>query len=187
MGETLDILGRHALDRSARNNPSPPRPSVDRIRDTVATIPILILVPLLLLPFLSTSAAEAKLSVTGVALRGGTLAVVGTDFAPRTWVQLSWDGSPVGMLKARVGGRGQFSGDVRSRVTRRSAITCVARQPPPRRSQGAATADDLSDSAEPLAVVTINVLDGHRPPAARQPQRLLRRRSPRPRRRLRQQ
>jgi outer membrane biosynthesis protein TonB len=62
-----------------------------RLRDWLATLPILLLVPALIIPTLATSAGSASLSVSGVPVAGGQVMVTGHNFPKREWIQLRWD------------------------------------------------------------------------------------------------
>ncbi len=94
--------------------PAPRRrlPRRRNLGDIIATIPILLLVPLLVLPYLAVSASEASLTITGRAVPGGTIAVIGSDLASRTWLQLTWDASATRMPKVKTDGRGSFQARV---------------------------------------------------------------------------
>jgi hypothetical protein len=63
-------------------------------------------------PFASATAASATLRVAGTGVPGTTLTVLGTNFSPRQWIQLSWDGSTQGMPSARVSAAGTFSASI---------------------------------------------------------------------------
>jgi hypothetical protein len=80
-----------------------------RLVDLLATIPILMLVPLLLSPYLSTEAAGARLSVSGPAVASGQLTVMGDGWANRITLQLTWDGSAAGMPTIRTSPKGSFT------------------------------------------------------------------------------
>jgi parallel beta-helix repeat protein len=78
-----------------------------RVRNWLATLPILLLAPALLLPFLSTFAAGASLSVNGTPTENQPLTVSGSMFPPRSWVQLSLDG--MGLAASRTSSDGTFN------------------------------------------------------------------------------
>ena len=90
-----------------RPTPAPPprKHPRGRLRDWLATIPIVVLVPVLLAPMLSVGAATPSLTslltVGGVAAPGGTFSVIGQGFPAREWLQFQWDGSPAGMPTVR--------------------------------------------------------------------------------------
>ena len=80
--------------------PAPrPRFRPGRLINTLASIPVLILVPVLLMPYLAASASSPSIAVSGVAVPGGTLAVTGADWPDHLTLQLTWDGSASGMPK----------------------------------------------------------------------------------------
>jgi hypothetical protein len=89
-----------------------PRPPRHRLRDWLATIPIMLLIPTLVLPFVSAEARTPSLQVSGVATPGATLGVRGSNFTSRDRIQLLWDASSAGMPDVRVDGRGNFVIDV---------------------------------------------------------------------------
>ena len=74
-----------------------------RLRDWIATIPIVLLVPALLVPFLPAMATTAgpSLSVPGPVTAGATVAVTANGFTSGTMLQLQWDGSSSGMPTVR--------------------------------------------------------------------------------------
>src|SRR5215211_8470303 len=81
-------------DGSERNHRrrSPKRASAD----WPATLSIVILAALLVVPFLATSAATATLTAAGTASPGGSITVKGSNFGNRERIQLAWDGAPQG-------------------------------------------------------------------------------------------
>jgi len=80
-----------------------------RLRDWIATIPILLLVPALLFPFLATMAGGPSLSVSGASNPGQYVSVTGTGFASGMRVQLQWDGSTRRMPQLSVSSSGKFT------------------------------------------------------------------------------
>jgi glycosyl hydrolase family 16 len=80
-----------------------------RLVDLVATLPVLVLVPLLFSPFLNASAADPVLTVTGVAVPGGKVAASGSGWPAQTSLQLMWDGAAAGMPRARTSRSGTFT------------------------------------------------------------------------------
>ena len=93
--------------------PAPPTPQRRRLRDWLATIPIILLLPALLSPFMSTGAASApELTVHGSAVPGGTIRVTGEGFPDRTRIQLEWNDSASGMPSVRTNSKSQLSVDV---------------------------------------------------------------------------
>jgi hypothetical protein len=90
-----------------------PRSASRRLRDFLATIPILVLVPALLIPVLAVGARSFTPSLAtsdGVA-PGGSLMVSGTGFPSREWVELRLDGTPSGTT-VRTDNRNSFSAQV---------------------------------------------------------------------------
>ncbi len=104
-----------SLPSSVRSAPSPlsserqagpaPKPRSSRARNWLATLPILLLAPVLLLPFLSASAAGASLSISGTPIEGQQLAVSGDQFPARSWIQLTLDGTALGVSRTSNDGR----------------------------------------------------------------------------------
>ena len=86
-----------------------------RLRDWIATIPIVLLVPALLFPFLPAMATTTgpALTVSGPAIAGATVAVKATGFTSGTLFQLQWDGSPSGMPTERTRTAGAVTLNVR--------------------------------------------------------------------------
>ena len=89
-----------------RLSPSPRRRS---LRDWLATIPIILLVPVLISPLVPVGASSASLTVAGVAVANGQLAVIGQSFPGRDWIQFTWDGSASSMPTVRATSDGQLS------------------------------------------------------------------------------
>ncbi|MGZ6342534.1 MAG: right-handed parallel beta-helix repeat-containing protein [Candidatus Limnocylindrales bacterium] len=93
-------------ERPALNSPPPER---HRVRDWLATIPILLLVPALVIPIFVATTASPSLKVTGDAIPGHTLRVDGTGFPASSRVQLLWDKSSYRMPSVRVDSGQHFS------------------------------------------------------------------------------
>ena len=74
-----------------------------RLRDWIATLPILLLAPALLFPFLPAMATTVgpALTVSGPVTPGATLPVKASGFSSGTMLQLQWDGSSAGMPTVR--------------------------------------------------------------------------------------
>ncbi|HEY7941482.1 MAG TPA: hypothetical protein VID25_06015, partial [Candidatus Limnocylindrales bacterium] len=74
-----------------------------RLRDWIATIPIVLLAPALLFPFLPAMATTTgpALTVSGPVVGGTTITVKASGFTSGTMFQLQWDGSTSGMPTAR--------------------------------------------------------------------------------------
>ena len=101
--------GSHWADEPAPVKPVPVK-SRRRMRDILATVPILLLIPALLVPFLFVAAGSLPptLSVSGSTVPGGTIDIAGANFLARDWVELRWDGAPTGAT-IRVDSRSNFS------------------------------------------------------------------------------
>jgi len=80
-----------------------------RLRDWIATVPILLLVPALLFPFLATLAGGPSLGVSGAATPGQYVTVNGNGFTAGMRVQLQWDGSTKRMPLVTVGSSTKFT------------------------------------------------------------------------------
>jgi hypothetical protein len=82
-----------------------------RLRDWLATLPILLLVPALLIPFAATEAASyhPRVVVSGVPYAGAGVKLIGRGFAPGSYVQARWDNAPTRMRLFRVGRGGGFA------------------------------------------------------------------------------
>ena len=138
-----------------------PQPSRHRIRDLVATIPILLLVPILVIPFVSVQGATPQLNVTGRAMPGARLLVSGTGLPSRTQLRLTWDGETAGMPSTRSWSSGSF---VRSITVPSSAkpgahvlgVVAVRREAAQLRSVQASSGSTLLAST----VVTVRSADG---------------------------
>ena len=89
--------GTHWTTEGAASAPARPRHR-RRMRDILATVPILLLVPALIFPLLSVGAGSltATLTTAGNAVPGTNLSVQGSGFTARQWIDLRWDGSPTG-------------------------------------------------------------------------------------------
>ena len=100
--------GSHWIDERAAVRPAPVTSRRSK-RDIVATLPILFLVPVLLFPFLSVGAGSLTptLTISGSSVPGGALTVTGSDFTARDWIDLRWDGTPIGTT-VRVDSRSSF-------------------------------------------------------------------------------
>ncbi|MDH5243734.1 MAG: hypothetical protein OEX05_07360, partial [Chloroflexota bacterium] len=92
--------------------PQAPRPPDrrSRLRDWLATVPIILLIPVLLLPFAAATAGTPSLDATPSSVTAGArLVVKGSSFERGEQGTLVWgrDGEPVADYRAA--GRGQFS------------------------------------------------------------------------------
>jgi Alginate lyase len=95
---------------SSHPTPPPPPSRSSKLRDALATIPILLLGPALIIPMLITSAATPELRVKqDAASPGDTVTILGGGFERRLKGTLVWaeDGSELASFQAT--GRGRFS------------------------------------------------------------------------------
>jgi hypothetical protein len=133
--------------------PVPPRRGRARLADWIATIPVLLLVPALLLAGAWTIAFSTSLRVTGEPFPGSTVVVTGQEFPAGASGQLRWDGSNDGMPDFRVNGQGRFK--IRMVIPAEAA-------PGPHSLTGVATASAKrsgGSGSEMSVTVTIEVLD----------------------------
>src|SRR5207247_2367656 len=82
------------------------------LRDWLATLPIVLLVPSLISPFVPAGASSASLTIAGIAVANGQVSVVGQSFPGRDWIQFSWDGSAAGMPTVRTTSGGQLATNI---------------------------------------------------------------------------
>jgi mannan endo-1,4-beta-mannosidase len=82
------------------------------LRDWLATIPLIFLIPALIIPLVHAGATSASLTVSGPAHANGQIGVSGQGFPQRDWIELDWDGSPAGMPTVRTTSDGQLSATV---------------------------------------------------------------------------
>ena len=99
--------------------PSPDRPH--RMRDWIATLAMVAVLGLYVLPFATTRAAGATLTLTPSSGPPGTkVTVIGQGFDPRTQLQLTWDDAIGGMPNVSLKNRGNFR--VSFKVPPRSSV-----------------------------------------------------------------
>ena len=96
--------GERWVDDAAQGVRTPPQRRRPGHRPTAILVASLI--PALLIPFLSVSAAAPTLAAGGSAFPGGSLAASGSGFGARDWIQLRWDGSAAGMPAVRTSSQG---------------------------------------------------------------------------------
>jgi len=135
----LSVRSRPKLGR--RSADAGQRPSGDRrqrFTDWLATIPILLLVPILILPLIAVWAAQPYLAAETSAVQGEPLALRGGNFPSRTWVQLQWDGSPDPLGVIRTRNDGSFSGRVTPPASGTHVITAVVRSKGTNKKSGGA-------------------------------------------------
>jgi hypothetical protein len=77
-------------------------------KDWLATVPVLLLVPALIIPFLIIQAAGPVLAVSGTPGAGKDVKVSGSNFDPGAKVRLGWDGSPRHMPNTTASDAGTF-------------------------------------------------------------------------------
>ena len=142
-----------------------------RVRDWLATMPILLLVPVLLSPFLGADAASAQLAVSGVPAPGAQLSVRGSGLPTRAWVQLTWDGSPSRMPANKTSSSGTMAASIT--VPKTSAVGQHVLSVIPGKVKGAGTlVSTVATSAQEtvLASLTVTVIQAPTtptpPPAA---------------------
>ena len=82
--------------------PAPKR----RVRNLLATLPILLLIPALLLPFMSTLAVGPRLTVVPrQPVAGKMLKVTAAGFQPGVVIVVRWNGTPMVRIKTNANGR----------------------------------------------------------------------------------
>jgi hypothetical protein len=107
--KSLPASIRHSPPTNEANSTlpkAPPRSS--RIRNIIATVPMLVLLPALLIPLLA-SASGPKLETVGLTTPGSTIVVRGSGFRPDDRLQLTWDGAPDTMPAATTNRNGKFT------------------------------------------------------------------------------
>ena len=79
-----------------------------RLRDWIATLPLLLLVPALAFPFMATEAAGPSLAATPASVSPGhVISVAGTGFQNTQTGAITWDGSQT-LATYRVAANGRF-------------------------------------------------------------------------------
>jgi hypothetical protein len=117
------------------------------VRDWIATVPIVLLVPVLLVPFVAASAGGPTLTVEpAVAAAGQTVRVSGSGFPPKSSGSITIDGVAVALSSYSTNPQGAF----RAKVSLPSDLASGEH-----RVEARPTLD-----ADPLAVSTIRVDDG---------------------------
>jgi len=86
-----------------------PSDKPDRVRNLLATIPMIALIPALLVVALLVQAAGPYLTGPGSVAPGASVPIAGHLFPPNARVQLTWDGSSTSMPTARADKSGSFS------------------------------------------------------------------------------
>jgi hypothetical protein len=104
--------GSRWIDEPSIPAPAAPRSRRRSLRDWLATIPLIVLLPALVSPFVAARAGSASLTAVGVGVAGGQLSVTGQGFLQREWNQLRWDDSADGMPTERTTSDGQLSATI---------------------------------------------------------------------------
>jgi len=141
----------------------PRREEPGRLTTTLATLPIVLLLPALVVAWFPAAAADGpSLSASpSPASVGERLVVVGTGFGPRGSVQLSWDGSDVGMPVQIVNGGGRFRATFPVPFAEPGSRHLVAAQ-----ATASRQAVDAGDAASTIVLITPIATD---PPATPSP------------------
>ncbi len=107
--------GERWIPEKASGDMSPTKAGSRRLRNWLATLPILLLVPALVLPIIPAGAATytPRVVVKGVATPGRLVTLVGSGFRPGGILQVRWDKSPNRMRLIWVNGRGGFLAHLR--------------------------------------------------------------------------
>lgn len=146
------------------DRPAAPLPSAtrrqDRIRDVIATIPILLLIPVLILPMLSVQAGAdvPTLTVSGSLIPGGRVSVNGAGMPKREWIQVRWDNS-VNLVTVRSTSSSAFAATVTIPSTATAGLHVLSASS--RESGGGNRRNDASGAVQAisstLATVTVQV------------------------------
>lgn len=106
--KSLPLSVRHDAGRTETPiRPERPRPS--RLKNWLATLPLLLLPVVLVVPMLTVTAQTPTLTTASPAIAGRPLTVNGAGFQPRDVVQLAWDGSTDGMPTVHLGAGHAFT------------------------------------------------------------------------------
>lgn len=96
-------------DRFRQETALRPRTATSRWTSRLATLPILLLVPALVVAWLPVAATGPELTTSPAPVAvGQKLTVRGSGFTPHTSVQLTWDGVAAGPPSTGIGGNGGF-------------------------------------------------------------------------------
>jgi hypothetical protein len=87
--------------RSFPPNPAKTNPRPDRLRDWLAVLPMILLIPALLYALNQTEARGSTLAVSGQAVPGQPITVVGSNLRPNSDLQVLWDGLAKDMPRSR--------------------------------------------------------------------------------------
>ena len=98
--------------------PIPPAPARRRYLDWLISLPVALLVPALILPFVPASAGAPQLAFAGPVVPGTKVMLVGSGFPTEARIVFRWDGERVEWLDGvRTGADGAFEERVRIRAT----------------------------------------------------------------------
>jgi len=148
---------------SERRPRSPLHPR--RLRDWLATIPLVLLLPALLAPMLATEAVKptpppgAVLTLRGTVAPGASVKLTGTGFTPVTGAAITWDASAV-LKNVKTNQRGSFT--TNATIPKHAAagkhVIAVAYEPATTGEPVAATldvsVDDTAPNPDPTAAPT---------------------------------
>lgn len=137
-----------------------PPPTRSRLRDILATIPIVLLVPAIVVPLIVTQARSPSLEVQGPAVAEQGVTILGRGFRPSDRVELVWTESEAIVASVAASKAGRFSATFQlPRVSPGSyTVSATVTAPRPARSPGLATT--------PVASVEVIVVDGVPPTSA---------------------
>jgi hypothetical protein len=94
--------------RPAHHAPGTPPPP-DRLRDWIAVLPMLLLVPALIFSLTRAEARGPSIAVSGVAMPGQQISLSGSNFRPDSDLQIMWDGDVAGMPSTKSTSEGLMS------------------------------------------------------------------------------
>jgi parallel beta-helix repeat protein len=89
-----------------------PRRRNGRVMDWILTLPIVLLLPAMLLPFIGAAATGATMTVDDPVYAGQPVEINGSNFPAKTWIQLRWDADPKATSMARTASNGTFKVDI---------------------------------------------------------------------------
>jgi hypothetical protein len=129
-----------------------------RVRDWLATLPIILLVPALIIPMLSAQAGAVSptLFVSGAAVAGGQITVYGDGMPKREWVQLRLDSAQLVTVRTTVGST--FTTNVTLPESTTPGVHVLSASAETGRS--GRKADSSLTGSETLAIVTVSVGSG---------------------------
>jgi hypothetical protein len=108
--KSLPVSLRGAPRAPRQQPPAPPAAAPpSRIRDWLATTPIVLLIPVLVIPLMLAMASQAQLSLKSGVVPGEHVQVSGTGFDGPGWVRILWNDGAAELATVRVHPRGDFS------------------------------------------------------------------------------